>query len=338
MSEIVVPHMDDRAFSGPIGDVVRELEPETEAAPEALLLNLLAMVGNAVGAAPHVRVGGDLHSARLFFVIVGKTARARKGTASSLARWVMESADPGWSGRILGGFGSGEAVVDAVRDPDDDDEGVTDHRLLVREGEFARVLRVAERDGSTLSPIIRDAWDGGRLQVRTRKTTSVASRAHVCVLGDITLEELRSLLCSRETANGFANRFGFGLVERSKRLPGGGSATDDRIAVLAAPLKQAISESRRFSRFSRTPNAEELWTHLYEIIDDEQTGLVGAVTARAEAQVLRLSLVYALADGASQIGVGHLVPAVAVWDFLVASAWAIFSDAGEDRVVTRLLP
>src|SRR5262245_19903535 len=104
--------MDRAAFQGPLGEIVNVLGPETEADPVALLSHLLVMAGSAIGGGPHVRIGGDVHGARLFAAIVGKSARSRKGSASSLARWVVATADPGWADRILGGFGSGEAVVD----------------------------------------------------------------------------------------------------------------------------------------------------------------------------------------------------------------------------------
>ena len=44
----------------------------------------------------------------------------------------------------------------------------------------------------------------------------------------------------------------------------------------------------------RSPEAEELWASWYMALDDDVSGMYGAVTARAEAQVLRLSVAYAL--------------------------------------------
>jgi hypothetical protein len=329
--------LDARAYHGPIGEVVDALAPETEADPVAILVNLLTMFGNAVGAGPHVPIGGDIHTARLFAAVVGETARARKGTASSLARKVMVEVDPEWSSRILSGFGSGEAVVDAVRDATEDDPGAGDHRLLVREGEFARILKVAERDGSTLSPIIRDAWDGSRLAVRTRKSTIVASGAHVSVLGDITLDELRHSLSRIETANGFANRFLWTLVRRSRKLPSGGRVDDAMIRRLVRPLRDALAEARRVGATNRTTEAEVLWQQLYELIPDE-IGLVGAITARAEAHLLRLSLTYALTEGSCVVDVEHLLAATALWDYCVSSAAAIFGPVHTgDPVADRLL-
>jgi hypothetical protein len=48
-----------------------------------------------------------------------------------------------------------------------DEEGgePKDKRLLLMEPEFAPVLRVMQRDGNTLSVLMRNAWDSGRFAI-----------------------------------------------------------------------------------------------------------------------------------------------------------------------------
>ena len=69
------------AFHGIAGEIVRTIEPETEADPAALLFQLLAAVGNMLGAGACIRVEGDRHPPRLFVVQVGRTSKGRKGTS-----------------------------------------------------------------------------------------------------------------------------------------------------------------------------------------------------------------------------------------------------------------
>jgi hypothetical protein len=61
------------------------------------------------------------------------------------------------------------------------------------------------------------------------------------------------------------------------------------------------------------------------------------VTARAEAQVLRLSVLYAVMDGSQAIQLPHLEAALAVWQYAEASARYIFGDATGDPVADRIL-
>ena len=203
------PVLHQNAYYGIVGRIVEELAPTTEADPAAMLGVLLVMAGNAVNRGPHAAVGAVEHPGREWLVVVGDTSRARKGTAYAEARRIMLAADPGWGDRILGGFGSGEGVVAAVADATDDEPAVVDRRLLVREAEFARVLRTASREGSILSMILREAFDGDRLAVRTKRSVITSTGAHISVVADTTGTELRETLNSTEIANGLANRFLF---------------------------------------------------------------------------------------------------------------------------------
>jgi hypothetical protein len=64
---------------------------------------------------------------------------------------------------------------------------------------------------------------------------------------------------------------------------------------------------------------------------------LGAVTARAEAQTIRLALIFALLDCAEQIDVNHLRAALAVWEFCEASAAHIFGDSLGDPTADEIL-
>ena len=327
--------MGDAAFHGIVGDIVRTIEPHSEADPAALVLLLLAEFGAQVGPRPHAFAGAAEHPARLNVVIVGATSKGRKGTAGREIERVTDAVDPGFArDRRLYGFGSGEALIDAVRGAD----GNTDNRLLVVEPEFARVLNVCRRDGSTLSQVIRQAWDGGRLSVRSRAGVAVAEDSHVVVVGHISLEELRAKLAESELASGFANRFLYCCARRSKLLPFGGGAPECDLKAFSASLASLAGHARTVHRLERTPEADALWGHLYtEMAEDEPGGMLGQVIARDAAQVLRTSVAYALLDGVDEIGVDHVRAAWAIWQYCRASAAFIWADSLGDPVADRLL-
>ena len=335
------PTLDPAALHGLAGHVVETLQPHTESDPAALLVDFLVSFGSAVGPASYALADGSEHPARLNALLVGDTSRARKGTSRSNIRRVMASADPDWSDdRVVGGLASGEGLIAKLQDAQTDDgEPVeSDRRLLVVEPEFARLLGVAAREGNTISPIVRDAWDSGRLRVMTRRDPLVATGAHVSIIGHITREELRRSLSGTEIANGFANRFLFVLVRRSKALPSGGNLDASAIDDLGMTVNRALSAARRVGLLTRTPDAEREWARLYaRIAESDCAGLVGSITARAEAQLLRLSVVFALVDGSRSIGVEHLRAADAVWQYAERSARLLFGSSLGDPVADRLL-
>jgi hypothetical protein len=90
-------------------------------------------------------------------------------------------------------------------------------------------------------------------------------------------------------------------------------------------------------RLSLTPEAARAWVAVYPMLTVDHSGAFGAVTARAEAQSMRLALIYALLDGADRVDVLHLRAALAVWDFCQQSARYLFGDVETDPVANRIL-
>jgi len=215
---------------------------------------------------------------------------------------------------------------------------VADKRLLVVQPEFASVLQVAARAGNTLSTAIREAWDSGNLRTLTKNDPVVATDAHVCIIGHITADELHAELTATAVANGFANRFLFAAVRRSKLLPFGGEAFDHaEVKALADRLRERGATARGRRRIEMTPDARAAWENVYRELSASGDGLHGAVTARAEAQVCRLAVVYALLDGADNIDVPHLLAAVAIWEYCDATAKFTFGASLGDRIADEIM-
>ena len=212
---------------------------------------------------------------------------------------------------VVSGGSSGEGIIHAIRDPGQgsEDEGVDDKRLLVQESEFAKILKNIERQGNTLSAVLRDAWDGNILRILTRANPIKATHPHVSVVGHITADELCRLLDATESVNGFANRFLFALAKRSKYLPEGGGDYD--LVQIGKRLGAAVSFACEVGEIHRDEEARARWRKIYPTLSDGFPGLAGAICGRAEAQVLRLSLVYALMDQSYVVRIEHLEAALA---------------------------
>jgi hypothetical protein len=91
-------------------------------------------------------------------------------------------------------------------------------------------------------------------------------------------------------------------------------------------------------RLSFDAVARRLWCNTeYTRLTADRLRLYGAITSRAEAQVVRLSLLYALLDQQSEIGITHLKAALAVWDYCDQSARYIFGDKTGDAIADVIL-
>ncbi len=345
----------DEAFYGLAGEVVRAIEPHTEADAVALLVQFLTAFGNAIGRCAYYLVEGDRHYANAYAVMVGETSKARKGTSWGRIRALFGLLMDRWvHDRVHSGLSSGEGLIWAVRDPImgrertgkgadacyvevEADPGIADKRLLVVESEFANVLRVMTREGNTLSRVIRDGWDRGDLATMTKNSPARATGAHISLVGHVTAEELRRYLDRTEAANGFANRFLYLCVKRSKVLPFGGTLGDDELQPLAQKLAATIGTAETAGQISMNAEARTIWERVYPDLSEGQPGLLGAITGRAEAHVVRLALIYALLDRAQEIQPVHLSAALAIWEYAEASARYIFGASMGDPVADEIV-
>jgi hypothetical protein len=213
-----------------------------------------------------------------------------------------------------------------------------DRRLLVVESEFARVLSIASRQGSILSELIRQAYDSGKLENRTKHDPQIVMDAHVSVIGHITADELKAKLAEVDVANGFMNRFMLFGVGRSKRLPRGEQVPAHIKNRLIRRIKDAADKAATIGEMSRTPEAQRLWDAVYNaLLDDEPTGALGSAIARAEVQVLRMSVVYAATDGTSKIDVPHIEAAYELWRYARWTAAQLFESKPLNANATKLL-
>jgi hypothetical protein len=344
------------AFHGLVGGIVDAIEPHTESDPVAILVQLLAAIGNCVGRGPHFLVERTPHYPVIFAVLVGTSAKARKGTSWDHVKRLLRDVDLEWADtRIVTGLSSGEGVIWAIREPIEAikpdkgnkgamvrvqiDEGVTDKRLMVVEPEFASVLRVASRDGNTLTGVLRQAWDGGNLKTLTKNNACEARNPHVSVIGHTTRDDLLKYLDRTDAANGFGNRFLWLCAKRSKLLPDGGSLDPATLVPLVSELRAAIRFGREHGEtpLPRDGQAASVWRNIYGELSEGRPGLCGAMVGRADAQVVRLSLLYALMDRSSEIRREHLEAALAVWDYAEASARFIFGAGLGDHVADEIL-
>jgi len=327
------------AFHGLAGDLVELIGPHSETDPVALLASFLVVFGNMIGDSAHFVAEADRHPCRLFSVIVGDTSKSRKGSSWGHIEACLNDIDPEW--KSLGGLSTGEGLISAVRDPlkenKEIDPGVVDKRLMVVEKELSRVLKVMKREHNTLSSVLRDAWDSGNLNILTKNDPAKATGAHISLMCHITKEELTSRLSDTDIFNGFANRFLWFCVRRSKFLPEGGSLEPKDLLDIQKRIREAFVFAREVGEIKKSESAKELWAEVYPELSNGRPGLLGAVTSRAEAQVMRISCIYALLDRSSVVKREHMIAALSLWDYSFRSCQYIFDGKAAKKDLMKLL-
>ena len=349
------PILQSDALYGVVGKVIQTIAPHTEADRVNLLAHLLAEFSAIIGPEATTDIEGHPTPLLVWPVIVGDSSKARKGTGATQIRKLLETAAPEWSrGHYRGSLSSGEGLVYAVRDrqvktvegegrtiEEIIDEGVTDKRLYLVQSEFASVLKMINRQGNSLSDIVREAWDGRDLCPMTKNSRIKATAPHIVIAGHITQADLVRYLTETDIANGFANRFLWLMVRRSQELPLGSSIDEDAYAELVHELRQAIQYRRGQMRPTRLDDeAIDIWKLVYHDLSKGKEGLVGSLLARGEAYVRRIAALYALLDCQMVITGHHLRAALAVWDYAEQSVQYLFGTTSgnpiEDAILTAI--
>jgi hypothetical protein len=232
----------------------------------------------------------------------------------------MNRVDEAWAQDCdKSGLSSGEGLIEAI--------GETDKRLFLRQPEFVAVLARQSRDASVLSATLRELWDDGRSSVMNRKHNALSTiDALVSLVGHITPEELAGSLKTTDLANGYANRFLFVCVRRSKPLPDSGNLSEREVNTLVIKIRRAKEFAEGVNEMKRDEEAAKLWRTIYPHLTEDNVGMLGKVIARARAQVLRLSCIYALLDDSSFVRRVHLEAALALWQYCEDSARYIFGE------------
>ncbi|MGY6278285.1 DUF3987 domain-containing protein [Methylomonas sp. MgM2] len=345
------PEFDASNLYGVAGDVARIVSKNSEADPMAVYCSFLAMSAAMFGRFKYIQIGDTRHYARLYVALVGASSRARKGTSyNPVSRiiqkteeiYLQRSNNPTLSSLVIadGGLSSAEGLIYQVRDQSEEKEGkgggplwdgVEDKRLLVVEEELANVLKISQREGNTLSPILRKAWDGGNLAPMTKNNRLKSSDPHINLLSHITQFELKQMMAKADLHNGLANRFLWVSVRRTRKLAFPQPMADDDVLKIANRLSKAFMKSVIPEAVSFTSEARYFWVRKYYEVSTDKAGLIGSLTSRSEAHVMRLSLLFALLDGNALIDVRHVQAAIDLIDYCNESVKFIFTTPDDTK-------
>jgi|GEM_PF-4194283 len=336
---------------GVVGDLLARAEAETEADPVAIAVTFLVSLGNVIGRGPHAIVDGNRHGVNLFATIVGGTSEGRKGTSMSIVRAVFRDIDEEWVRNCrTPGLTSGEGLIDLVRDDVYSIKenkktgavesyisapGVNDKRLIFECQEFAAVMRAGKSERSTLFPTMREAWDGQDLRTPTKNNPRRVTDPHISGVAHITPEELFKLQTDADIYGGTWNRFLWIGARRARLCPHGGNFEDLRD--IQDRVRSTVNHALNVGQMRRTEAANRLWeAEYYRRADNLPGGIVGAILGRAEAQILRLSMLAALCRGETMVDEVDLAAALDLWKYADETVRSLFGH-NEDPIVQRIV-
>jgi hypothetical protein len=349
------PAWDDSILYGDAGRLILKASQFNESHPAGMLVDFLVSLGSIIGRGPYFNVSATKHYTNEFMARVGDSSKSRKGTGRDVIDQVLKLVDPKWySDRVESGFGSGEAIINLIRDASPEPAklnhrtgkfesvivpGIDDKRLCIREGELASVFVLAGKHESRADIVLRDGWDGKPLRniVKGRGKEGFSNslkceEPHLSISADTTIHELRQKMPVGADENGFGNRFLYVYVYRVKDCPQG-APTDINWDQEVLQFQEVVKFARGMKHVSMTDRARKWWNNNYARFEREgPDGLAGKMTTRASAHIRRIAMLYALIDLSDQIDVEHFQAAEKLWNYCEESALFIFSGITKEQL------
>jgi len=363
---IAPPKADPAMFHGLVGDVADAATTGREPNRASVALAFLTWLSAAAGRHHFISVGDQTHPLLINGLHVGRSMVAAKGESWALVKRLRQSVgemmdgdmitphdDEGavttpelFAGRMhTGGLSTGEGLAAQVHDGFTigkiEHAPIDDKRLLIVEAEFAKLLEQGKREGNTLSPIIRDVFDGGSIQPATKSASIWATEPHVVIHGAITPHELRARMDVTAAFNGLMNRFLVIFAERTCLVPFPEPTPDEVVQRLAVQTRDVIKFAR--GDYPRTKyaapitlsdEAREMYRQAYPDLRrrDGSTPIITSLLERRAPITMRLAGLFAMTDQTTVISPAHMRAALAWSRFHRESVGFIFGSDMTQRI------
>ena len=358
-------------FPEPLGSMVRECCAHSEAVPVAVMLNLLMRFSACIGPMAHLLLGDEKRFLNDYVLVVGPSgqgkgssnhgpariyARAEEQLASLFDQRYQKGQGEGLNtfpnlAIHTGGLSSGEGLAAALDDgTEGSDEAVTDKRLLVFEYEFAQCMANAQRRGSTISMVLRNAYDGGDIKPLTKRDKVSVTSPYLCLLGNVTAEELADHEQTRMMSmNGMLNRFLICWQQPTKLVPFPKPIPDATLNEMGQLLADRIQYARgchfethykKMDSLSRSvtlgEDAKAIWSEAYaRLMNRADCPQVSALSRRHRLHGLILASLFALLDCRHEINANDINSALAWCDYSHDSISYSFNAMRDQAVYQR---
>jgi putative DNA primase/helicase len=340
------PELHNVALFGVLREMVDAACANSEAVRPTVAIHILARFAATIGRTAYIQIGDQQRHLRMNALIVGPTAKGRKGTSAEMPSELFRLAEARlefWPLRKLTALATGEGLIYLVRDAFHDhegklvDAGVDDKRLLFDVSEFAGVLAQARREAATISTVLRDAFDGVPLVTPTKTSHCEASDTHIVVIGSVPETEIVKTLTSTDITNGLANRFPMFYSVRDKIVPMPRATDPQLMRGFAAHLASAIYEATRSRQIAMDADALEYWSEIYHALEAKaHPPAIAALLARQSTYTLIFSALLALLNRQAVVSRDHLDAALAWVQYWEDTTLFVFSNGEQNEQALKM--
>lgn len=309
----------EACYQGWVGDYVTMMTPLTEAPSQFHLAAGLTLIGASIGRRVATRyVGRNLYG-NLFTMIVGMAGKSRKDTAIDFAFDL-----PKYQGRNAYREPAFKKITD-VGSPQGLLQTLDKYpNVWVSITEYERLAENAHRSSTPIFPLMIGAWNTPDvLENITAGSAIEANFPYLSMIAAVQPDVLAKHMLPNDINNGIASRWLFVPGQGQGFIADPPDINEQAAHELYNELMYRIEsygtrDERRTARILMTPEARECWIEWSEMDNRRPVHTDGetSMQSRLAVHVRKLSLLYAVADGAKAIEVPHLNSAIAFVEWM----------------------
>lgn len=114
---VETPSFESEKLYGLAGEFVNTVLPHTEASGVGLYLQFLITFGTMIGKRACINIGATKHHTGEFLLLIGQSARGRKGSSMDIVKYILKNRDPDFfTKNVKSNIVSGEGIVEIIKD------------------------------------------------------------------------------------------------------------------------------------------------------------------------------------------------------------------------------
>ncbi|HCG6382282.1 TPA: DUF3987 domain-containing protein [Vibrio parahaemolyticus] len=342
----IPPKLRQEGYYGCLSEMSKDLTENTEANRSFVANNIMMAIAAGTPSANVVMPFGAINTELRMFSLQVLPSGCGKGVSEKQTKAMFteaiqllnnnivspQSGLPLYARVFSGGLSTGEGIAYELRDSivnenGDEEQGIEDKRLLVLEPEFINVLVKSNVPGSILSSTVRKIFDADSLEPMTKTNRVKCTNPDVCIIGQITPEELVKKLDSVSISNGLANRFPIFSGTQPIYQPIPKVIEKEKLQKHAKKLNEVMHWCHSSPKILTMSDCyEELWREKY--CDLKQIGASGSIEkslmTRAPHYASMYAMLFATLDMTTVVTANHLTASLAWIDYWHESVRYIF--------------
>ncbi|GAA3191824.1 YfjI family protein [Nonomuraea roseoviolacea] len=296
------PVISNEAFHGLFGRITDALDPYTEGSKVGVMVSLMSAYSAYIGYGPTVETGKGSSPLALWGVLVGRSGVGRKGTATGIARRVVDAAFASFAEEsvVEGLPATGLGFITELADRA---EGTLANPVWFIEEEGDALLSNARRDAK-VGVYLRKAFDAQTIAHKTKMDDLRVRRPHLGLTMHVQPRNWAAVAGGKDATGGTWNRLLPVWVQQSKTLPVFESSDAHEA------IRQAARALRQAGDYARQVDTVTVPGHVARVFEAKHRPIVEAMISteamsqyaeRAMAYMIRLAGLFALSERRDEI-------------------------------------